>query len=432
MVSNLRLEKNLDNKSKVKISPARFSAYEILLRIEKEKAYSSVLLPLFESELSIQDRSLCHELTLGILRKQIYLDKVIEIFTTKKLDLEVRISLRIGLYQLLFLDKIPAYSAINESVNLVQAAKKTSAKGFVNAILRRVSREKIELKFTDEIERISVETSHPRWLIEKWIGEFGFAETEQIAIANNQTPKMDFRFTAKTSEAIRKSFEQENIENEKAFLRDLAANGKIYFQDEGSQLVGQAVNLQTDERFLDVCAAPGSKLTQIAISSKQTVFGGDLHFSRVKLLKENAHKQGLQNVQILQYDAENSMPFREEIFDVILLDAPCSGTGTIRHNPEIRYHLEKKDFAELSVKQLKILENASKHLKRGGRLIYSTCSMEGEENEGVIEKFLLENEAFSKTKNSVSEKFQTRNGFTRTFPHRDKIDGFFIATLKKS
>lgn len=416
--------------SKFKISPARIAAFEILLKIEKEKAYSSILLPIYEENLSEKDSGLCHELTLGILRKQIYLDKVIESFVNKKLDLEVRIALRLGLYQLLFLDKIPAYSAINESVNLVVKAKKTSAKGFVNAILRRATREKVKLTFADEIEQISVETSHPRWLIEKWISQFGVEETRKIAEANNETPSLNFRWTAKTSDAIKNNLENEEIE--KNFLRDLAENGKIYFQDEGSQLVGKAVDLQDGEKFLDICSAPGSKLTQIATNSSQTVFGGDLHLQRVKIIRQSAQRQGLKNVQILQYDAEKSLPFAEETFDVILLDAPCSGTGTIRHNPEIRYHLCEKDFSELSAKQLKILQNASKLLKRGGRLIYSTCSLEREENEEILESFLKENKDFSVIQKEIYANFSNEQCYARIFPQRDGMDGFFMVTLKKS
>lgn len=419
--------KETGQKSKVEISPARLSAFEILFKIEREKAFSSILLPIYEANLAGNDRALCHELVLGVLRKQIYLNKIIEKLTEKKLDSEVRIALQIGLYQLLFLDKIPAYSAINESVNLVVKAKKTSAKGFVNAILRRVTREIIDLNFADEIEQISVETSHPRWLIEKWASQFGVEETRKLAEANNQTPSLDFRWTVKATEETRGRGDA----GTRRELFELAEKGEIYFQDEASQLVGKAVELREDERFLDVCAAPGSKLTQVATYSNQTVFGGDLHFRRVKIIRQSARKQGLKSVQILQYDAENSLPFADETFDVVLLDAPCSGTGTIQHNPEIRYHLKEKDFAELSAKQLKILNNASKILKRGGRLIYSTCSLEREENEKVIENFLTQNRAFSIIENNIYSKFANEKGFARTFPHRDGIDGFFIVTLKK-
>jgi len=419
----------------MKISPARVAAFQILTRIETEKAFSSALLPVYEENLEVKDRGLCHEITLGVLRKQIYLDRIIENLTNgKKLDTAIKIILRIALYQLNFLDKIPAHAAINDAVNLTQKAKKTSAKGFVNAVLRKFTREKIELEFNDEIEKISVETSHPRWLIEKWTKDFGLEETANLAESNNETPRMSFRFTAKTTEAIKKSFENKNLENEKSYLRELAENGKIYFQDEGSQIVGSSVDLKEGESFLDVCAAPGSKTTQIRNSKfkiQSLNVAGDLHWQRVKILQENCLRQGVKNVDVLQYDAENSLPFADESFDVVLLDAPCSGTGTIRHNPEIRYFLEEKDFAELSRKQLAILENASKLVKCGGRIIYSTCSLEKEENEAVIDEFLSRNANFRRSKPFVDERFLTQNGFARTFPQRDHMDGFFIAMFEK-
>ncbi len=433
-VNNLdKKEQAKADKPKIRISPARLAAFEILWKIEKEKAFSSALLPIYESQLNPIDRGLCHELTLGVLRKQLYLDKIIAQFSNnKKLDLEIKIALRLGLYQLLLLDKIPAYSAINESVNLVVKSKKHSAKGFVNAILRRATREEIKLEFADEMDKISVETSHPRWLLEKWIGQFGFEAAQKLAESNNETPKLSYRFTAKTTESVKASLQRESIDNEQSFLRELADNGKIYFQDEASQLVAKAVNLQVGEKFLDVCAAPASKLTQIATDCTQTVYGGDLHFRRLELMKNSAQKQGLNNIQILQYNAEDSLPFGDETFDVVLVDAPCSGTGTIRHNPEIRYNLCEQDLPDLSAKQLKILQNASKLLKHGGRLIYSTCSLEPEENESVVENFMTQSEGFSVIENNLPAIFQTGRRFARTFPQRDKMDGFFIAVMKKS
>jgi 16S rRNA (cytosine967-C5)-methyltransferase len=420
----------------MKISPSRIAAFEILTKIETEKAFSSVLLPLAEAKLEPKDRALCHELTLGTLRKQIYLDRLIEKLTKgKKLDPAVKVILRLGFYQLIFLDKIPAHAAINDAVNLVQMAKKTSAKGFVNAVLRRFTRETVELEFADQTEKLAVETSHPQWLIEKWISDFGFDETSELAAANNETPKMNYRFTAKTTEAVKKSLEVENIENEKKYLRELAENGKIYFQDEGSQMIGNLVELKAGEKFLDLCAAPGSKTTQIAAKFQTTgsalIAAGDFYWPRVKILRENCRNQGVDFVQVLQYDAEKAVPFADESFDLVLLDAPCSGTGTIRHNPEIRYFLEEKDFAVLSDKQLKILNNASKLIKRGGRLIYSTCSLEQEENEAVCGKFLVENKDFRAVKPDFPERILTVDGFARTFPQKDKMDGFFIAVFEK-
>lgn len=432
----------------IKISPARCAAFDILFRIETEKSFSSVLLPAFEENLSAKDRALCHALALGVLRKQIYLDRVINLFNEKKLDLAVRLALRVGLFQLLFLNKIPAHAAINESVNLVRRAKKTSAANLVNAILRRASRVRIELNYADEVERIAVETSHPRWLIEKWTSQFGRGETEKLARTNNDTPNLVFRLTGSsnenTTEILRKTgleiSESETVENAwkvsgaSEILRLYAADGKIYFQDEASQMVAGAVGLKSGEKFLDVCAAPGSKTTFAAAGKSEIsnlIVAGDLHEHRVRILKENCLRQGAASVRIVRYDAEKDLPFADESFDAVLLDAPCSGTGTIRHNPEIRYFLHAEDFDELARKQLKILENASKTLKLNGRIIYSTCSLEREENEAVVEKFLAENSFFRQREPKLPNEFITAEGYARTFPQRDDCDGFFIAELVK-
>ena len=434
-----------------KVSPARISVFEILLKIEKEKAFSSALLPIYEEKLSAKDAALCHEITLGVLRKKIYLDKIIEKFTKKnieKVDLEVILTLRIGLYQLLFLDKIPAHAAINESVNLVRLAKKKSASGLVNALLRRATREKISFEFADEIERISVQQSHPKWLIERWIEQFGFDETEKIAKANNEIPSLSFRLTKKTS------FETKNyIVNEAKFekadflsdswqidkfnekLFDLAKNGEIYFQDTASQIVANLIDLKEKQSFLDVCAAPGSKTTfaakDIAQSNKNLIVAGDFYEHRIKFLRENCFNQAIDFINFAVYDAEKSLPFADESFDVILVDAPCSGTGTIRHNPEIRYFLKAEDIEELSGKQLRIIENASKLLKRKGRLVYSTCSLETEENEKVAKDFLAGNAHFGKKSEELPRHFLTEKGFARTFPHQMEMDGFFISVFER-
>ncbi len=447
----------------MKISPARIAAFEILTKIERDKAFSSVLLPIAEERLEAKDRALCHALTLGVLRRQLHLDRIIEKLTNgKKLDSAVKIILRIGLYQLIYLDKIPAHAAINDSVNLVRRAKKTSAKGFVNAILRTFMRENTELNFTDEVERISVETSHPRWLIERWIRQFGFEEAAKLAAVNNETPPAVFRLTAKSVENTLEILSKLSLEivessiirdawkvtNSNEMLRLYASEGKIYFQDEASQLVAQTVGLKKGESFLDVCAAPGSKVTQIAnlkseVSNSENeisdfriqipnfIVAGDFYEQRVRILQANCRRQGADSIEIVRYDAEKDLPFADESFDVVLLDAPCSGTGTIRHNPEIRYFLRAEDFAFLAGKQLRILQGASKLVKRGGRLIYSTCSLELEENEAVTEKFLAENREFEKTKPEIYGRFATAENYARTLPQRDETDGFFVAVFEK-
>ncbi len=427
------------------ISPARSAAFEILLRIESERAFSSVLLPLYEARLSKADRSLCHEISLGTLRRQIYFDRVIAALAGKrKLDAEVRIALRLGLYQLLCLERVPAYSAIDESVNLVKQAKKRSASGFVNAILRQASREVPALKYSDELDRLSVETSHPLWLIEKWAADLGTDSAAALAHANNDIPRSAFRLIGRpgddapdvTAYAAASAFVENCYlpDRTHAELLELAELGKIYFQDEASQMAAHAVVVPAGGRFLDVCAAPGGKTGLIArryASEAGLVAAGDLYLTRVEMLRENCNRQGAAGVAVVQYDAESSLPFADAAFDSVLVDAPCSGTGTIRHNPEIRYFLDPRDLEQLPLKQLSILTNASKIVKSGGSLVYSTCSIESEENEVVCEQFLSSNDDFQLAVPQMPAQLITGSGFARTWPDRDGMDGFFVAAFER-
>ena len=422
----------------MKISPARTAAFDILLKMETERAFSSVLLPQYEIRLGEKDRALCHELSLGTLRHQIYLDRVIDHYSGgKKLDAAVRIALRLGLYQLYFLDRIPDHSAVDESVQLVQRARKTSAKGFVNAVLRRASIGTPELSFVDDLDQLSVETSHPKWLLERWIGQFGAERAAALAEANNRVGRHAFRViadggvdfgNATTSKFVEGCYLIDRTDRQ---LIELAENGHIYFQDEGSQMVATAVRVPNGGRFVDVCAAPGGK-TGAVMRREDIGFAaaGDLYWPRVLGLRENCHKQGIQ-INVLQYDAEASLPFADEAFETVLVDAPCSGTGTIRHNPEIRYFLEAADIEQLAQKQLRILKNASKLVKRGGSLVYSTCSLEVEENEGVCEQFVGAEPAFVNVTAQVPKAFVTDDGYGRTFPDRDGMDGFFVAEFRR-
>lgn len=423
------------------ISPSRTAAFECLSAIDARTAFSADALAAVEPSLSEKDRGLCHEIVLGSLRRQIYLDRLIQKFVgEKKLDRAVRVALRIGIYQLLFLDRIPAFSAINESVELVRKAKKASATGFVNAILRRITRENLDLTFADEVDRISVETSHPRWLIERWIGEFGSERAFEIAMANNAEPPLAFRRTARHSdpdiEAIGRSSNYvagcRLGSGDTRRLIELEREGVIYFQDESSQLVASAAAANAGEYVLDVCAAPGSKTGMLALSGRAMIIAGDVTRARLATLRSNLERQGVAGVELCQYDASAGLPFAEAAFDLVIVDAPCSGTGTIRHNPEIRYNLAIGDVVRHSSKQLKIALNASKTLKKGGRMIYSTCSIERDENEDVIRGLLAERPDLAVTRPDVNERFITNEGFARTFPDRDDMDGFFIAQLTRT
>ena len=417
-----------------------------------ESAYASVLLAALDANMREDDRALCHELVLGVLRRRLWLDRVIEHFADRsceKLDLSVQLALALGLYQLRFLTRVPPSAAVNESVNLVRAGREKSAAGFVNAVLRRATREP-EYDPTsavkDQAEGLSVETSHPVWLVNRWIDAFGFEEAAGFARANSETPTTTFRLTARANRdgvmaelnsgapltASTISPDAWRVKGASSILRTLVDNGMIYMQDEASQLLAHALNAQPGDRVLDVTAAPGSKATLIAtLAPAATVIAGDIHLHRAKTMMRLSKKQGA-SINVILHDATNTLPFPGDLFDRVLLDAPCSGTGTLRRNPEIRYRVKPEDITQLSRQQRRMLSNAASVVRPGGRLIYSTCSVEREENEGVVEDFLAAHSEFVKVHPSAPKELFTREGYVRTWPHRDGCDGFFIACLVKT
>lgn len=429
----------------MRISPARKAAFDALIRIDAGKGTSSELLPEVEEKLSPADQSLCHRIVLGTLRNRLYLDHIIDHLTNgKRLDDEVRCSLRIGIYQLLYLDRVPKHAAINESVELVHIAGKTSAKSLVNAVLRRASKGLSDkgLEGTS-FDSLSVKLSHPQWLLERWSERFGHERAIAIANADNQEKHTTFRLVEPMAKSV---FDEDDVRPcayaPNAFnvirmtdnIRSLYAQGKIVFQEEASQLVGTAVRIARDGCFLDVCAAPGSKTTQIAsLNSGNGIFivAGDRPKDRIATLAGTVRSSGLGNIAIVRYDASRGLPFAGNSFDSVLVDAPCTGTGTIGTNPEIRYRIKERDIFRLQEEQRSILENASKLVKFGGRLYYSTCSLEAEENEDVVSGFLAGNNDFVLINDALPQKFSTKSGLFRTFPDIHGIDGFFLAGMTR-
>lgn len=439
------------------ISPARRAAFEILRRVEDTDAYSSALLGATDDTLNTKDRSLCHELVLGVLRQRLWLDRCIEHFGARrieKLDRPVVLALRLGIYQLRFLTRVPASAAVNDSVNLVREAKLKSAASFVNAVLRRATREPDYDPATgidDPLERLAIETSHPRWLIERWVSQFGSEATGALARANNTAAPLAFRFTAKAlsrqqpqmiidelraaGAEPRASTIARNgwrVDRTAAVLRELSRDGLIYFQDEGSQMVAQMLGAQNNERILDVCAAPGSKATLIAALAPQAVIiAGDVHEHRTRTVKEFAINQQAENVLPVTHDATHGLPFTESSFDRVLVDAPCSGTGTLRHNPEIRWRLQPSDIPELAAKQKSILGNAAALVRPGGTLVYSTCSLETEENESIVSEFRERHPDFEIEVLDAPAALMTDQKTVRTWPHKNDADGFFVAAFRR-
>jgi 16S rRNA (cytosine967-C5)-methyltransferase len=225
------------------------------------------------------------------------------------------------------------------------------------------------------------------------------------------------------------------IEGGGAALRELATAGAVYLQDEASQLVAHILGARPGERVLDACAAPGSKTTHVAslAADRARVVAGDIHAHRLRVVRESAARQGLMSVSAVVLDAERGLPFADEAFDRVLVDAPCTGTGTLRHNPEIRWRLAPADIAELAARQRRILGEAARVVRRGGRLVYSTCSVEREENEEVVADFVRGRGDFRQVEASPApEALRLPSGAARTWPHRDDTDGFFVAAFERA
>src|SRR5438309_10804619 len=318
-------------------SPARRAALRILKHVEKEAAFASSLLASLSETMRDDDRGLCHELVLGVLRRQLWLDYALAHFANRRietLDLEVKLALRLGLYQLRFLSRIPPSAAVDESVKLVRQARLKSAVSFVNAVLRRATREPDydpATRAVDPLEKLAIETSHPPWLIERWVNSFGFDETTALARANNEPAPMSFRLTAKTTREEKKQRVIQELETsgvrvepskittdswrvtgDRKPLRKLSHEGLIYFQDEASQLVAHLLAAKPNERVLDVCAAPGSKTTLISSLAPQAmIVAGDLYELRLRTLRELVIMLGCESIGLLANDGMRCLLFAD-------------------------------------------------------------------------------------------------------------------------
>lgn len=441
------------------VSPARRASFEVLRRVEEEGAFAAPLLANLPEALSPEDRGLAYELTLGVLRRQFWLDRTVEHFSGRKtgrLDTVVRLALRLGLFQLRFLARVPAHAAVNESVQLAHANGFRSAASFINAVLRRATREPDfdpAAAVEDPLERIAVETSHPPKLIRRWAAAFGVEETANFARANNDSAPASFRVNHLKSDpdSLIEKLRAEGLSitpshvapgawrvegggGASAAVRRLATEGLVYMQDEASQLVAHVVGARPGERVLDACAAPGSKTTHVAglTGDRALIVAGDLHAHRLRIVAETCERLDVKGVSLVALNAEATLPFADETFDRALVDAPCTGTGTLRHNPEIRWRLSLDSFRELSAVQGRILSEAARVVRRGGRLVYSTCSVEREENEGVVAAFLQTHTDFKQVEATPApSNILLSDGAARTWTHRDDVDGFYVAAMEK-
>jgi 16S rRNA (cytosine967-C5)-methyltransferase len=448
------------------VSPARAAALEILLRVEREEAYASELLHSARlAKLSSRDHGLVTELVMGVLRWQSVLDQRLGAASSQKierLDREVLTALRLGVYQLQFLSRVPARAAIFESVELVKAARKRSAASFVNAVLRKIAGAGADDMFAEigkspDSITLARNAAHPPWLVTRWTEHYGLEAARQICAHDQTVPGTsiyihdaqtndDESETELTEAGVQLAPGRLLTAARRVLAGDVTAThayheGRVNMQDEASQLVSLLVG--RGEMILDCCAAPGSKTALIARRNPRAqVLATELHPHRARLLRSLSR---LPNVHVVAADARR-LPFSSSFtFDRILADVPCSGTGTLARNPEIKWRLKTEDLRDLQSRQAAILKSALRQLAIGGRLVYSTCSLEREENEAVVEA-ALDGAAEFKVIECKGELERLRQSgemcwqdiaslvagpYLRTIPGVHPGDGFFAAMMER-
>jgi 16S rRNA (cytosine967-C5)-methyltransferase len=445
----------------------RLSAFDILLRIEKERSYADILIDreLSTGELKGPDRGLLTELVYGVLRRRGTLDHIINQFSrqkVEKLERIVLILLRLGLYQELFLDRIPVSAAVNETVKLAKVLAPRSA-GFINAVLRTADREKDEIRYpdrqSDPVGYLSARYSHPQWIIARWIEQVG-EEAESLAITMSEAPPLTIRTNTLriTSDALIARLAAEGANAAATIYSPDALNiatriplaglpgfreGLFTIQDESSQMAAIFLAPLPGERVLDLCAAPGGKTTHLAqlMENRGAILACDMALRKLALIEENARRLGITIITTFHLDAikpltESSRePMTAERFDRVLVDSPCLGLGVLRRNPEGKWWKTPADVTELASRQKAILLNGAGFLKEGGTLLYATCSTAPEENEEVIADFLSKRPNFMledlRGLFPAYEELFTKEGYFRSWPHRHGMDGFFAARLRK-
>jgi 16S rRNA (cytosine967-C5)-methyltransferase len=452
------------------ISPARKVAFDVLLRVEAEAAYASDLLHTeLSGDVGASDAALATEITLGVLRQRRLLDFLLARHSKKQIerfDLPVAIALRMALYQLRFLERVPARAAVHESVELVKRARKSSAASLVNAILRRCAddaktpAESFLAPAAILADRLGILHSHPTWIVERWLARFGEARTVALLEANNRPPHLscalsDEKNREETFAILRAEMLQvtpgrllrsaftvaSGSPSRTAAFRE----GRFSIQDEASQAIPLLLGVQPGDKVLDLCAAPGGKTATLVRAAGESglVIAGDRYTHRLRATAAQFQRLKLGAAHLVELDASQPLPFRTT-FDCILVDAPCSGTGTLARHPEIRWRLREQQLTEFHNLQKATLIRALDHLAPGGRLVYSTCSLEPEENERVMADVLREVPRARRVAPDDIARTLARHladgvsaasffdslGQFRTFPADLPIDGFFAAALE--
>lgn len=441
---------------------SRYIAMSILDKTEKNNAYSNLLLndAIEKNKLSGPDAGLLTELVYGVLQRKITLDFYLSDFIdpAKKVDTWVQNLLRLSIYQMIYLDKIPQHAILFEAAEIAKKKGHVGVSKFVNGVLRNAERRGFKniADIKDDIKRLSLEISMPEWLVENFVAELGLEETKAMGLSllqpSHASAQVNERFLT-VDEAI-EAMEEEGFDVRKSEVSPvgiisngghfasspLFSSGQLTIQDESSMLVAPALQIEPHHLVLDACSAPGGKTTHIASYLDKEAGGKvialDLHAHKVKLVEENAARLHVSEVvEGRTLDARKvDEVFEDGLFDRILVDAPCSGLGLMRRKPDIKYTKKAADFKNLQKIQLEILESVAPKLKLYGIMVYSTCTITKQENTETIEAFLKNHPEFEKIEVAVGEKLQpcvTADGFVQIYPHDFETDGFFISCIKK-
>ncbi|MFP4370226.1 MAG: 16S rRNA (cytosine(967)-C(5))-methyltransferase RsmB [Candidatus Kapaibacterium sp.] len=440
------------------LTGARYIAVKLLNRAERSDAYIDKLLKyeLAHNDLDPRDKGLLTELVNGVVRWKIKLDWALNGFYhgdyQKCLNI-VKNAMRVGLYQLQFLNKIPAYSAINESVEIVKRIQGEKTANIVNGVLRNLARNLDNIRYPDPDDLVyyySVIYSHPKWMVKRWIMQFGPEETEQLLIRNNYKPLIPIRVNTNraAAEEIKSMFESEELKvyNNRFFpdsfyvknprfdiaSSDIFKNGLITIQDPGASLAAFLTAPEQGDFIIDLCAAPGGKSFYMAQLMKDTgqILALDKYESKLRQIREGADRLGFSSIETIAGDAAEFDPGKPA--DIVLADVPCSGLGTLSKKPDIKWTRDADDLPKITNLQKNIVRNAIKLIKPGGVLVYSTCTIEPEENTEMI-KWILD--SYPELTLDPAENFLPedvcKDGFLQVFPHTHSMDGTFAARLKK-
>lgn len=437
---------------------ARMKIIELLTKVEARQAYTDKLIERAIDEFNEEDRALVTEVVNGVLRWQYRLDWILRLLYVgeyENLIPDVKNNLRASLYQLIYLDRIPAYAVLNEAVEIAKNKFNQKTANLVNAILRNYIRQEKKLHYLeiqlDLLERVAVQCSHPNWLVQRWIEYWGIDEVEKLCQANNSRPRVCVRLNRLVAQedSFFSVLEENNIPYEVhpdfpdfVWIDDFSEFRKLEFlkkgwvsvQDVSAGLTIHLLDPRPGETILDMCAAPGGKAGYIAekMQNEGLLLALERHYSRAKFLLDNLHRLGIKNAFVITGDSLK-LPVKIQ-FDKILLDAPCSGFGVLNKRVDLKWKRTLQDIENMKNLQLQMLDAASQYIKPGGIIVYSTCTIEPEENEKVVEKFLEQHSEFEPENliPFVPEKYLWTKYYLRTFPHRHQCDGSFAVRIRRA